>query len=391
MAYRIFPDIFCIMIIVLLKNQSRINTKNTISTDTLSYNRLQTSTLFVCVFDLFAALFNKTSFSCSQIILELSYLFYLIFLELVAYFWFSYAERRINSDISEKKGFSLKKISLWIIILFTFSSIFTNSFFSIEFIDEVYVYKRGPLLFVNWIYIFILVALVLLKILLSSKNEESELKNSEKKALSIFGIIPCIFGITQIFIPDFSIVQCGITFGIIMVFMHGMGNLIHLDELTGLNNRLSLTNYFETSVYTQPEAYVTIFMIDVDKFKYINDTFGHSQGDKALKTLSEILKFACNSVMKSNCFLCRYGGDEFLIVAKNLPEKNQNDFLKCLQTQIDYRNSKLPESEYFLSVSVGFSTGKCDSLIALERLLASADENMYEQKQIHHKIKNKFN
>ena len=79
------------------------------------------------------------------------------------------------------------------------------------------------------------------------------------------------------------------------------------DYLTGLDNRRALYEYMENS----SEEIISVMLIDIDDFKVINDTYGHSIGDYVVKNISEKLKEIC----KEN-FVCRLGGDEFLVIFK---------------------------------------------------------------------------
>ena len=84
------------------------------------------------------------------------------------------------------------------------------------------------------------------------------------------------------------------------------------DQLTGLYNRYYLTNFVDKSLsLAKRHAYpLSILMIDLDKFKYVNDTFGHEQGDEILVKIARILQQNC----RLEDIAVRLGGDEFLVV-----------------------------------------------------------------------------
>ena len=161
---------------------------------------------------------------------------------------------------------------------------------------------------------------------------------------------------------------------ILFVYLNSQNQLISTDPLTGLNNRNQLQRYLQF----QREAKDTfVIMVDVDHFKQINDTYGHIEGDKALILISKALKKACGR-LKMSVFLCRYGGDEFLMIAQT---KKPDDVLKivrdCLQEEIANREG--PQT-YSIEVSLGYA--RWDGEVAdFKDCVAHADQKMYEDKR----------
>ena len=107
-----------------------------------------------------------------------------------------------------------------------------------------------------------------------------------------------VFGITQIALMDsgvtLPILSYGTTISMVFVYVSSLDNLISLDPLTELNNRSELTKHLYTSFRNiQFEDNLFVIMLDIDKFKVINDNFGHVEGDKALQRLAKCLKNAC--------------------------------------------------------------------------------------------------
>lgn len=101
----------------------------------------------------------------------------------------------------------------------------------------------------------------------------------------------------------------------------------NLDSLTGINNRHYLDEYGEKlvkSVMTKNEE-IAMMLLDIDQFKEINDMEGHAAGDTILKTVASILK----NNGQSGDIIARYGGDEFIVIIKDL---NQQEALKRAET-----------------------------------------------------------
>ncbi|WP_294956761.1 GGDEF domain-containing protein [uncultured Fibrobacter sp.] len=161
---------------------------------------------------------------------------------------------------------------------------------------------------------------------------------------------------------------------ILFVYLNSQNQLISTDPLTSLNNRNQLQRYLLLQRDAK-DSYV--IMVDVDHFKQINDTYGHVEGDKALIIISRALKQACGR-LKMSIFLCRYGGDEFLMIAQT---ETPDDVLKvvrdCLQEQIANREDS---QTYTIEVSLGYA--RWDGNVAnFKDCVAHADQKMYEDKR----------
>ena len=119
------------------------------------------------------------------------------------------------------------------------------------------------------------------------------------------------------------------------------------DALTNLNNRRRLNMYLDDILKTVSKDYsIGIFMLDVNKFKSINDIYGHVEGDNALKEVANKIKDFC---CKHNGFCARYGGDEFCIILKSNKD-NYDDLLNSMQNEFkDIKTNKCKN----ISLSIG--------------------------------------
>lgn len=152
-----------------------------------------------------------------------------------------------------------------------------------------------------------------------------------------------------------------------------------LDPLTNLHNRRYLDAYLNNLIKQSHDENqdLTIIMIDLDNFKYINDTDGHASGDEILRQASERI----TSNIRGSDLCVRYGGDEFIIV---LPNTNISDG-KVVAERIlsSFRNKKfsLRENIYVdCFCSIGLATMKIGDTI--DKLLKSADDNLYKAKSM---------
>ncbi len=150
------------------------------------------------------------------------------------------------------------------------------------------------------------------------------------------------------------------------------------DPLTGLYNR----RYLSTIVAQEAERSrryghrIGFLMVDVDNFKEINDTMGHSVGDLVLRQVSRFLR----AMVRATEYAVRYGGDEFLLV---MPE-NEGDgesVISRLQRAFGPWSEELPTGHIPLRLSMGFDRWEPADRRPMEDVIASADEKMYEDKR----------
>lgn len=146
------------------------------------------------------------------------------------------------------------------------------------------------------------------------------------------------------------------------------------DGLTGL-----LTHRYFQELLTQEldkaknYSYpLTLLMIDTDKFKQYNDTFGHPEGDKLLKNIANIL---LKNVRKSD-YVCRYGGDEFAVILVNT--KKQDAYYIAERIRQSY--SVLKKDDIQVSASIGIATYP-DDAITKDELIKKADAALYQAKR----------
>lgn len=124
------------------------------------------------------------------------------------------------------------------------------------------------------------------------------------------------------------------------------------DTLTGLPNRQYLEIFFKSEMGKKIEAFdYSLLLIDIDNFKYINDTCGHAIGDEILKVIAGIFK----SIVPSDGLLIRSGGDEFAILLTNITIDSAKYFTERLQNSICNNPIQIGRNKYDISVSTGYS------------------------------------
>ncbi len=154
--------------------------------------------------------------------------------------------------------------------------------------------------------------------------------------------------------------------------------LAHYDALTGCCNRGYGMGLLEQQIKTsnRKKTPILLLYLDVDDFKYINDTFGHKEGDEVLKEAVQFFK----STLREVDIICRIGGDEFLLI---FPDSSLNDVL-LIKERINKRLKELNENlnkPYKIDFSIGISYYDPANPLSIDELIRIADENMYEEKK----------
>jgi diguanylate cyclase (GGDEF)-like protein len=152
----------------------------------------------------------------------------------------------------------------------------------------------------------------------------------------------------------------------------------HTDPLTGLANRRSLARQFETGLAraTQSKGNISVVVLDLDRLKEINDTYGHEAGDRALRAVGSVLR----STVRKNDLCARFAGDEFVVLLWDCSADYETRRVKELQAAVGaYPFEPRPGVRVSLSISAGVARFPDDG-DTFEELLTAGDERMYRDK-----------
>ncbi len=173
----------------------------------------------------------------------------------------------------------------------------------------------------------------------------------------------------------------GNQFGLFLKRKHMEKQMLYLaehDVLTGLSNRSLLEQYLNTALTTASEQNhkLAILFIDLDHFKYVNDSMGHQVGDLLLKEISERFR----QCLRPKDTISRLGGDEFIIILPNVNRKEEViDIIGRLQKQLA-KHIVLKEKEISITASIGVSMYPDDGNM-VQTLIKVADIAMYVAKE----------
>lgn len=310
---------------------------------------------------------NKLLTICSSFFMVLACMFYYYFvLKQVGItfkngkFWY------ISSFFAIGGAFILYIISIW-----------TGTAFYIK--DGVY--HRGVLFFGDLIAAYSYVACGVVFALV--KVFKSELLTDKHKYLTIaLAIIPCVaLGILNNFLPypyGLPTVFYGILVSLLIVFASSSAGRITRDPLTKLLNRYAFDTLLAQAIKKKGQD-LFLIMIDINGFKGINDTFGHTVGDEVLMRISATLEDVCEDYKAT---VGRWGGDEFTVFVETGDELVAQKLLVDLKTKV-LTECNLDE-RFTVSISAGMS--KLREYETMKHFLEEADHKLYEDKKKFHRL-----
>ena len=148
------------------------------------------------------------------------------------------------------------------------------------------------------------------------------------------------------------------------------------DELTGLYNRRRFFVLTEQclKVAVRTKKRPLLLFIDMDDLKWINDHYGHNEGDQALIGVADILK----KTFRESDIIARIGGDEFVVLLESTDENSETLLTRLHENVKDYN---VKRSQHILSISLGTVQFDPEYPISIDELLSKADALMYAQKR----------
>lgn len=291
---------------------------------------------------------------------------------LPSFLWIVYVYDFIFHDAQKvKKVIKIGIIPVVINALLSIASIWGGYLFMI---GEGNSYQRGEWFFIMPFFAFSYSIFAFVMIFIN----RSKVQRKDLLPLLSFSIPPILGGLLQTFIYGLVVLWPSLTISLLIIYVFIQSESINTDFLTGLNNRREFEFHMENwQKWKKPDRSIACYMMDLDQFKEINDTFGHQTGDKALIEMSRIIKES----FRRNDFLARLGGDEFVAIIEVYNEKELEVIQKRIMDNVDDFN-RLGESTYKLSVSCGCGIFDPEGKQSLNEFFDILDQQMYEEKRV---------
>lgn len=283
--------------------------------------------------------------------------------------WYLYVLETLGYTITRRLQTVVMLPGLFFLVL-NVVSIWTDWVFTVS---PENVYAHGPLFWLQTIGAYGMLAIPLVHLVVRLIRRVTPPPRNVVLNLLSFYFIPIIGAIVSLFYTGMPGSWTCAAISLVLLYINDQDREIIRDGLTGLNNRKTLDGVFPEYVKTGEPLY--LFMMDLDRFKQINDTYGHPVGDQALVAAASLLSA---SMVGRKGILVRYGGDEFLIMGFFEDDAGADAFKQAiLQRFDDYRREHKPP--YWFAMSIGYSRHRPGQ--TLEALIDQADHALYQEKQ----------
>lgn len=244
----------------------------------------------------------------------------------------------------------------------------------VYYISDSNVYERRPF---GYVY-YVVILFILISAIVVTRRYEKEYGARTFFKINMF-LIPILVGAgLQFAFYGLSLAWLSSAIGLTGLYMMQQNETAYIDSLLYTYNRKYLD--FILKNWIDRGYRFSGLMLDIDRFKSINDNYGHSEGDKALMKVADILKKS--RVGKESVF--RFAGDEFIVLERMDAGRSMDEYIAAMERNLAKFNEGRGDDEYKLSFSYGVSTfepGKGD----MDTFMKDLDDRMYEMKKQHHR------
>ena len=369
-------NIVCILILLILLVNDRLH--NTRQEKQIRFNWTVVAHIGYFISDIGWAAVLSGNLPRTRLLVGLFNFTNLVMMHLLAYEWFLYMAASENLDFRKsRRRRNLCRTPMIVSVLVMVVAYVIA--------PEFWINKDGEL---NSLYYLMLILMPVLYMIaafvISLRNARKTRSRENKKLYLLIGIYPLavvVSGLIQTIFLDAPLFCFGCTIMLLFFYIENMQTLVSVDSLTRLNNRGQINRYMDQIVYKENIRH-TAMMIDIDRFKEINDTYGHGEGDRALVLMAQALRESVEGI-DAPVFIGRYGGDEFTVFVQHaegdgLPEEIISRIRVALVEK--QQQHKLP---YDLMISAGYDDLK-DKNDSMDACLIRADDKLYEDKKSRH-------
>lgn len=366
----IFFCLFCIGIIVILfcNLGPSIGRKN----EVMAYQYLSISASVCILAQAFWIAGEHGIIEYNNTILYIINFFDNTFTAFSVYFWFIVITVKAYGYYPKTKRYAVfADIPIAVLVFMNIASYWTHWTF---YISSAGSYTRGRFYFMQVLCSYIYYIFTLF-IEIKGMRTGTVTERMLYQKLLLFLLVPILGGGLQIIIGSFPFTVATILISILFLYISILNQRINTDALTGLNNRLASREKAEDYINEAEKNPFFLYLMDINDFKQINDTYGHNEGDKALVTVSDALRL---TVRNHRGFIGRYGGDEFIAMILSSGIGEADTFLSEINKNIGVLSDRRGLG-YEITIAAGYSY--CDRKYADRlKLTDEADEMLYKVK-----------
>jgi diguanylate cyclase (GGDEF)-like protein len=296
---------------------------------------------------------------------------YFILPPMFALLWLYYVDTTIFNNRKRLVKLSVIPGIMFVVnFVFVIASYFSDLIFNI---NESNLYTLGSHYYIAVIAPFLIMILANYDII---KNKE-HIRKKEFGPLLLFSIPPIIAALILVVFKDVNIVLSSLVISHLLIYIYVQSRITSTDFLTGLFNRREYETIIrDLSYMKQKNLTVSGIMVDINDFKNINDVYGHRIGDEILVHVSKLLK----STIRSQDYVFRIGGDEFVIVIISDKKDVVNEIMNRIEHVVHDFNKQSP---YDFSISLSLGKGIYDehTYVDLPSFFEHLDLMMYDDKK----------
>lgn len=354
-----------LMIVLMLSTNRR---GKVVSLDGKLFNWMCRMCLALCVLETLSFWLDGRTFAGARTLLLGINAALFILNAIFSYTWSVYVDYKFYADIQRlRKIYVYVALPAVLVCLMCLLNLVTPVFF---WVDEANVYYRTPLVVITYVitYCYLTYGAVLV------------FRNRHKTNRYLFMpvmtfLVPIYLGsLIQLFCYGLAMIWVCVAFGLTSLYINLQNEKVFLDTLTNLYNRSYLMHYMEyLARQSKKGTSVLGMMLDVNNFKYINDTYGHLAGDEVLREVGKILQ----SATEGFGVVVRYGGDEFVILLEG-DHRDMGEYVRGEIAKGLARYNASGNAPCQISLSLGVS--EFDRL-DVDKFFRDMDEKMYDDKR----------
>ena len=295
---------------------------------------------------------------------------------LIGYTWVRFITTHLNIPFSDtrRKIYKGGRLIAYILLI-------ANLFYPLVFTNKNGIYQRKP----AYIVFLIFAVLYILDSLYLYARCCQKTGILKLFPVQVF-LLPVAIGvIVQALFLEIAITWTSVAIAIAGVMTALKNEMIFLDRLTGLYNRVYL-EFLEKQVCNKKGVWVSGIMIDMNGFKRINDNYGHAEGDAALVIVADLLRKSFGEYG----VVTRYAGDEFVVMLNTIDEQCIQALIKRAKQNFEEEN-RTNDKPYQLSASMGYAISNL-SVETISDFMNRIDRQMYQDKlKYYQRVNGKIN
>ena len=359
------------LIILMFLYVSAYNRSEKIYTEYKLFISLIETNMIIIVIDIFGWVFNGLPGAQNMFLNTASNMVLYILVPLGPILWTLYSAFQVShNEIVVKKLQNILKILFTIHAVVAVLSLYTGWFFTV---DSQNFYHREDYF---WIHIAFCYSFLIYSLYIIIKNR-AKVETKYYYSMLLYVLPISIGGLLQTLFYGVSLTWSGMMLSILIIYFNIQDKALNTDYLSGLYNRRRLESYLHVKIQNSSEnRSFSGIIIDLNRFKEINDEYGHDVGDKAIKDTAMILKKS----LEPNDFIARYGGDEFFIILDIDNREILDQVVEKIYENVDCYNT-FRQAPYEISFSIGYDIYDHKTALGTDEFLRHIDLLMYKNKR----------